>query len=93
MIWCFAPGGKLFRNVAGVPAGVEVVKEADKDARIREFHSSNFGGHSGVNKTIAALKNNYWWFGLTDDVKEFVSVCLTLTVVNINMNIIFVING
>ena len=74
------PDDKLFRDVPGVPSGVEVVKETDKDTRIREFHSSSIGGHSGVNKTIAALKTNYWWLGLTDDVKTFVSlfVCLFL---------------
>ena len=53
--------------------GVEVVQKGNVKNILAEFHGSAFGGHSGVNKTTEAIKSRYWWFGLTDDVKAYVS--------------------
>ena len=67
------PDGKLYRNLPGTKNGVEVVLEGQQKAIFTEFHASSFGGHSGVNKTICAIQKRYWWNGLTEDIKKFVS--------------------
>lgn len=56
-------------------AGVQVLRGSDQKANIlAEFHSGTIGRHSGVNKTIDAVKIHYWWPALTDDIKEYVSL-------------------
>ena len=67
------PDGKLYRNLPGTKNGVKVVLEGQQKAIFTEFNASSFGGHSGVNKTISAIQKRYWWNGLTEDIKKFVS--------------------
>jgi len=66
-------GDILHRHKAGVPNGVEVVLEGREKEILTEFHGSAFGGHSGINKTTQSIQISYWWSGLTDDVKNYVS--------------------
>ena len=66
----------LYRYIPGNIQGAEVVIKGREGSIISEFHDGAFGGHSGVNKTIAAIKIRYWWLGLTDDVKAYVSFIL-----------------
>ena len=39
-----------------------------------EFHSSPIGGHSGVNKCCYAVGDRFYWPGMTDDIREWVSL-------------------
>lgn len=56
-------------------SGVKVLRGSDQKVNIlAEFHSGTIGGHSGVNKTIDAIKIRYWWPAFTDDIKEYVSL-------------------
>jgi len=63
----------LCKCIPGNIEGVKVIKRDEKKAILDEFHGSAFGGHSGINKTIQVIKSQYWWYGLTDDVKDYVS--------------------
>ena len=52
---------------------VQVIREGQENPILHEFHTAGIGGHCGINKTIDAIKIRYWWPGLTDDVKRYVS--------------------
>ena len=49
----------------------EVVQANEVPQVIRRFHDST--GHPGMNSTIIAIKEKYYWFGLNKDVKDYVS--------------------
>ncbi|KAI3686136.1 hypothetical protein L1987_79809 [Smallanthus sonchifolius] len=42
---------------------------------LTEFHSSAFGGHSGVTRTYQRLSATFYWKQMRADVKDFVSHC------------------
>ena len=39
------------------------------------YHASLFGGHLGRNRTLARLAHRFYWFGMSDDVKEWLGQC------------------
>ncbi|KAI3725162.1 hypothetical protein L1987_64940 [Smallanthus sonchifolius] len=42
-----------------------------------EAHNSRYSIHPGTNKMYQALKKEYWWPGMKNDVTEYVNKCLT----------------
>lgn len=40
---------------------------------LKLYHSSNIGGHSGVNTTLGKVSANYTWTGIKEYVQEYVS--------------------
>ncbi|PNX92970.1 Ty3/gypsy retrotransposon protein, partial [Trifolium pratense] len=42
---------------------------------LEEFHSSPSAGHMGFAKTLARLQANFWWEGMRNHVKEFITNC------------------
>lgn len=40
------------------------------------FHTSKYGGHAGVNRTIARMRKWVFWRGLSQDVKSYVGSCM-----------------
>ncbi|XP_045791606.1 uncharacterized protein LOC123886321 [Trifolium pratense] len=42
---------------------------------LEEFHSSPSAGHMGIAKTLARLQANFWWEGMRNHVKQFVTGC------------------
>ncbi len=40
------------------------------------YHSSRFSAHLGRNKTMATLKNRFFWKGMDKDIAEYVDKCL-----------------
>ena len=38
------------------------------------FHSAPFAGHSGINATINKISQRYYWKGIKDTVKDYVSM-------------------
>lgn len=47
-----------------------------KSALLEEFHSSQLGGHSGINKTYGRLQENVHWVGMKEDVTSYVNSCI-----------------
>ena len=42
---------------------------------IREAHSSRFGGHFGVGKTVAQLQRYFYWPQMNETISKYVRVC------------------
>jgi hypothetical protein len=42
---------------------------------ISAFHSSSFGGHSGILDTFKRVSKLFWWQGLKADLESFVKQC------------------
>ena len=42
---------------------------------VRELHSGGLGGHFGIDKTIALVKEKYFWPSINKDVRIYVSCC------------------
>ena len=40
------------------------------------YHASLFGGHLGRNRTLARLAHRFYWSGMSDDVKEWLTQCV-----------------
>ena len=45
-------------------------------------HSSPFGGHSGLNRTMYRIQARYWWPGITRDIREGVLGCAHCNLAN-----------
>lgn len=43
---------------------------------LEEYHTSPMGGHMGIAKTLARLQANFWWPGMLQDIKTFITKCL-----------------
>lgn len=43
---------------------------------LNEFHNSPISGHMGFQKTYIRLRDNFYWTGMCEDCKNFVSQCL-----------------
>jgi hypothetical protein len=43
---------------------------------LREMHNVPYAGHPGYQKTIAAVKSQYYWPGMKKQVVDFISICL-----------------
>ena len=46
-----------------------------RQAAIQEFHEPPYCGHLGFHKTLQNLKRTYWWYGMSQNVKNFVNSC------------------
>lgn len=44
---------------------------------LQEFHDTLVGGLVGVERTFLRLNANFFWKGMRNDVKEFVTKCIT----------------
>ncbi len=57
--------------------GAIVVPQVDnlRTEILQEFHTAPYSGHIGVNRMVQALKNNYWWPYVRNDIVEFVTNC------------------
>ena len=43
---------------------------------LRDGHMTRTGSHSGINKTIAQIKEHFYWHGITEHVRAFIKSCL-----------------
>jgi hypothetical protein len=58
--------------------GSQLVVPDDKKLRtdlIWEMHDTPLGAHAGRNRTLSALKQRFWWSGMTAEVADYVSTC------------------
>ena len=42
---------------------------------MEEFHEPPYSGHLGYNKTLQNLKQIYWWYGMSAQLKHFINSC------------------
>ena len=70
---CKERDGLLYR----VQKGKEllVIPKVQRGCILDELHSSLFGGHLGVERTLTRITQNYWWPGVKQDVKEYIRTC------------------
>ncbi len=62
---------KLYTDIGA--EGRVVIENTSQRKRILEsVHNSS---HFGINRTLDLVSHNYYWPGLTKDVKYFVSAC------------------
>jgi hypothetical protein len=47
-----------------------------KNLILREIHNVPNVGHPGYQKTIAAVKSQYYWLGMKKEVVDFIAKCL-----------------
>jgi hypothetical protein len=46
-----------------------------KQKILEELHDSPAGGHLGYQKTVDSVRRQFWWQGITEDVKDYVFSC------------------
>ena len=63
--------GKLYKISKGRTRNVPLIK--DREDVIRRVH--DFLGHTGINRSVQILSERYWWWGLTQHVREFIKNC------------------
>ena len=54
---------------------IRVTNHEDRNKIIEECHSSITGGHFGISKTYARLRERFYWEGAKEDVQEFIKTC------------------
>jgi hypothetical protein len=47
-----------------------------KLAILKEMHNVTYVGHPGYQKTVAAVKNHYFWSGLKKEIAEYITRCM-----------------
>jgi hypothetical protein len=61
----------MYRGRIYVPNSQEL-----KNLILREMHNVPYAGHPGYQKTIAAVKSQYYWPGMKKEVVDFIAKCL-----------------
>jgi hypothetical protein len=61
----------MYRGIIYVPNSNEL-----KNLILREMHNVPYVGHPGYQKTIAAVKSQYYWPDMKKEVVDFISKCL-----------------
>jgi hypothetical protein len=54
-----------------------LLPEAFREEVFRAAHCTRFSGHGGQMKTIERIRRQYYWKGMAEDIKRWVSECLT----------------
>ena len=53
-----------------------MVRTEEKDAILRDCHEAKIrGGRSKRDKTYGKISERFYWYGIMNDVKEFVATC------------------
>ena len=69
---------RRFEALDGSPSVVQiVVPEALRDEVLADLHEGALGGHLGVDKTLARLKERFYWPGHHNDVRDWCRNCGT----------------
>ena len=53
-----------------------LVPKSGREQLFLGYHASLFGGHLGRNRTLARLAHRFYWSGMSDDVKEWLTQCV-----------------
>uniref|UniRef100_A0A9J7Y2N5 Gypsy retrotransposon integrase-like protein 1 n=1 Tax=Cyprinus carpio carpio TaxID=630221 RepID=A0A9J7Y2N5_CYPCA len=60
---------------AGCPTGLLFVPESVRSAVLQWGHSSKIMCHPGVRRSLAAIRQRFWWPAMAEDVRRFVGAC------------------
>ena len=53
-----------------------LIPKSGREQLFLAYHASLFGGHLGRNRTLAHLAHRFYWSGMSDDVKEWLTQCV-----------------
>ena len=69
--------GTLCRRRSSQSAQLQLlVPKAGRERLFLSYHASLFGGHLGRTRTLARLADRFYWTGMADDVKDWLSQCV-----------------
>ena len=69
--------GTLWRKRSSQSAQLQLlVPKAGRERLFLSYHASLFGGHLGRTRTLARLADRFYWTGMADDVKDWLSQCV-----------------
>ena len=69
--------GTLWRRRSSQSAQLQLlVPKAGREQLFLSYHASLFGGHLGRTRTLARLADRFYWTGMADDVKDWLSQCV-----------------
>lgn len=54
---------------------IEINDPTEIQKIISAYHDSLVSGHQGRSRTLSSIKKYFSWFGMTKDVKEYISKC------------------
>ena len=53
-----------------------LVPKAGRERLFLSYHASLYGGHLGRTRTLARLADRFYWSGMADDVRDWLSQCV-----------------
>ena len=69
--------GTLWRKRSSQNAQLQLlVPKAGRERLFLSYHASLYGGHLGRTRTLARLADRFYWSGMADDVKDWLSQCV-----------------
>ena len=69
--------GTLWRKRSSQSAHLQLlVPKAGRERLFLSYHASLYGGHLGQTRTLARLADRFYWSGMADDVKDWLSQCV-----------------
>ena len=61
----------MYKGIIYVPNSHEL-----KNLILGEMNNVPYDGHLGYQKTIAAVKSQYYWLGMKKEIVDFIAICL-----------------
>ena len=69
--------GTLWRKRSSQSTQLQLlVPKAGRERLFLSYHASLYGGHLGRTRTLARLADRFYWSGMADDVKDWLSQCV-----------------
>ena len=69
--------GTLWRKRSSQSAKLQLlVPKAGRERLFQSYHASLYGGHLGRTRTLARLADRFYWSGMADDVRDWLSQCV-----------------
>ena len=69
--------GTLWRRRSSQSALLQLlVPKAGREQLFLSYHASLYGGNLGRTRTLARLSDRFYWSGMSDDVKDWLSQCV-----------------
>ena len=69
--------GTLWRKRSSQSLNLQLlVPKAGRERLFLSYHASLYGGHLGRTRTLARLADRFYWSGMADDVKDWLSQCV-----------------